>query len=164
MELAALAARIDVRRKVAKFSVGCYYKGAATRTLLRAESRLGGWKKVAHFSVSTARSLNNISGPQGIPPVNKRVLSTGETGEFARENEGFGINPDASLPTRENARRARTCGMLRIRAEGRRGALLSTKRSLGVGAEKNWPPQKPWFPPTSPARKSLHLQRELKIY
>ena len=27
------------------------------------------------------------------PPVNKRVLSTGETGEFASESVGFGLNP-----------------------------------------------------------------------
>jgi hypothetical protein len=31
------------------------------------------------------------------PPVNKRLLSTGETREFASENMGFGLNPGVEL-------------------------------------------------------------------
>jgi hypothetical protein len=54
--------------------------------------------------------------------VNKRVLSTGETGEFAGENVGFGLNlglrsPPGriSLPTGEGLRNAKTYAMLWIR-------------------------------------------------
>ena len=78
--------------------------------------------------------------------VNKRFLSTGETGELVRVNVGFDSNPGVvcaprktSLPTGEKVLRARICGMLGIRAE-RAKALLSTKRALGVGAETVWLP------------------------
>ena len=65
--------------------------------------------------------------------VNKPFLSTGEAGEFASENVGFGLNPwglslaprDASLPTGENARRGKTIGMLGIRARETRGAAVN---------------------------------------
>src|ERR1039457_1026390 len=38
--------------------------------------------------------------PKLYPPVNKRVLSTGETGEFASENAGFELNRGGLARTR----------------------------------------------------------------
>src|ERR1035437_6136293 len=85
--------------------------------------------------------------PKLNPPVNKRFLSTGETGEFASENVGFGLNPgverapphDLSSNRRErrNARKPAECW-----GYGRRGprAMLSTIQAIGVGAERLWLP------------------------
>jgi hypothetical protein len=76
--------------------------------------------------------------------VNKRFLSTGETGELVRVNVGFDLNlgVDRATPRnlssngRERVER-KNCGMLGIRAE-RGKELLSTKRALEVGAETVW--------------------------
>jgi hypothetical protein len=45
--------------------------------------------------ILTRNSRANVVGwhPRMDEAVNKRVLSTGETGEFAGENLGFGLNP-----------------------------------------------------------------------
>ena len=74
--------------------------------------------------------------------VNKRFLSTGETGEFASENVGFGLNPMVecaprmnSLPTGENTRRVRTRGMLGIRARGTAGAAVNKMSASSWGAK-----------------------------
>jgi hypothetical protein len=62
-----------------------------------------------------------------------------------------------SRPTGENVRRARTCGMLGIRAE-RAKPLLSTKRALGVRAETVWLPRNHGFqPPLHPFRRAFGL-------
>jgi hypothetical protein len=74
--------------------------------------------------------------------VNKRVLSTGETGEFASESVGVALNPrgPACTPAMPLFKPERTPGPHKP-AEccgyGRTGgtALLSTKRASGVGAE-----------------------------
>jgi hypothetical protein len=78
--------------------------------------------------------------------VNKRDLSTGETGEFASKNAGFDLNPRVEravprtlLSSRRKVAGAKTCGMLGIQA-GRGMVLLSTKRALEVGAETVWLP------------------------
>jgi len=63
--------------------------------------------------------------------VNKRKLSTRETGDFSSESAGLGSNQglsldphDASLPTGENGRRSESCGILRIRARPAEGAAV----------------------------------------
>ena len=79
--------------------------------------------------------------------VNKGVLSTGETGELASENGGFGPNPgvELALPRCLSSNRRETpdaetpaqcCG----NGRGERRALLSTKCGLGVGVEMYWLP------------------------
>jgi hypothetical protein len=79
--------------------------------------------------------------------VNKRDLSTRETGEFADEKVGFGLNPgvafgtphDISSNQRERETRkklAECCGYGR----GRRWALLSTKYPFRVRMERYWLP------------------------
>src|ERR1022692_3556046 len=104
--------------------------------------------------------LPQPQGPHGLkrcdwpampnPPVNKRFLSTGETGEFASGNVGFGRNPWGSAATRgvelapprclSSNRRERAAGKnLRNVAdtdEGDARRCCQQKQPLGVGAEK----------------------------
>ena len=68
--------------------------------------------------------------------VNKRDLSTGETGELVRENVGFGpkrgveLTPQGvSSPAGEAARRARTFGMWRMRSNR---SLSAAAKIMGV--------------------------------
>ena len=104
------------------------------------------------------RCFDSRSRPPSLDgAVNKRFLSTGETGEFASENVGFGLNPvgfslgshDASRPTGENARRAKTYGMLRIRAREWSRASVNETRPSSWG-KKVVAPRETWFPTTSP--------------
>src|ERR1035437_6962152 len=53
--------------------------------------------------------------------------------------------------------RARTCGMWRMRAKWAAGAAVN-KMSAASWGGKGLAPQKPWFPTTSPLRKSLILR------
>jgi len=64
--------------------------------------------------------------------VNKPFLSTGESGEFASENAGSGLNPGVERALRRGLssnwrerKRVRTCGMWQIRVKSAAGAAVN---------------------------------------
>jgi hypothetical protein len=48
---------------------------------------------MAHMRMKSRSSKSQAWQASLDGAVNKRLLSTGETGEFASENVGFGLNP-----------------------------------------------------------------------
>jgi hypothetical protein len=91
-------------------------------------------------------------------PVNQRKRRIRKWKRGVRPQPwGLSLHPrDASLQTGENTRRAKTCGMWRILARMTASASVNKTGDLSWGG-KVVAPQKPWFPTTSPLRKSLSL-------
>ena len=95
---------------------------------------------------TVGEAIKTPRGPMLYGAVNKRFLSTGETGELVCGSLGFGLNPEVELaPPRRllsnwrDCRRARTCRMWRIRATVASGAAVKIT-GVGFGTRTEWLP------------------------
>jgi hypothetical protein len=86
--------------------------------------------------------------PRLNPPVNKRDLSTGETGEFASEDVGFGRNPGVAFATPQdlssNWRELATRQILRSVADtgtGTGGCCCQLNTRYGLGQKRSGSPK-----------------------
>jgi len=82
-----------------------------------------------------------VRGRQQTPPVNRSNVRIRKRKRGVRpQPRGVSSHPrGTALPTGENARRAKTCGMWRIPARRAAGAAVK-KSGLGVGAGRYWLP------------------------